>query len=73
MSSALSNVPVSCFFDNLAVMPSCGTRATCPVSVPVHKGVDLKLTDTFDQIVAYAGGAPINVVNPAVLCSVPAT
>jgi D-3-phosphoglycerate dehydrogenase len=27
----------------------------------------IQFTDIFDQIVAYAAGAPINVVNPAVL------
>ena len=30
---------------------------------------ELQFTDIFDQIVAYADGAPINVVNPAVLRS----
>jgi len=28
---------------------------------------DLQFSDVFDQIVAYAAGVPINVVNPAVL------
>jgi D-3-phosphoglycerate dehydrogenase len=28
---------------------------------------ELQFSDIFDQIVAYAAGAPINVVNPAVL------
>lgn len=28
---------------------------------------DLQFSDVFDQIVAYAAGTPINVVNPAVL------
>jgi D-3-phosphoglycerate dehydrogenase len=28
---------------------------------------ELQFTDIFDQILAYAAGAPINVVNPAVL------
>ena len=28
---------------------------------------ELQFADVFDQIVAYAAGAPINVVNPAVL------
>jgi D-3-phosphoglycerate dehydrogenase len=32
---------------------------------------EIQFTDIFDQIVAYAEGAPINVVNPAVLHSVP--
>ena len=27
----------------------------------------LQFSDIFDQIVAYAGGAPLNVINPAVL------
>jgi D-3-phosphoglycerate dehydrogenase len=29
---------------------------------------EIQFTDVFDQIVAYAGGNPINVVNPEVLC-----
>jgi len=28
---------------------------------------ELQVADVFDQIVAYAAGAPINVVNPAAL------
>jgi len=28
---------------------------------------ELQFADVFDQILAYAGGHPINVVNPAVL------
>ena len=28
---------------------------------------DLQFSDVFDQIVAYAAGAPINVINPEVL------
>jgi D-3-phosphoglycerate dehydrogenase len=31
--------------------------------------LELQFTDIFDQIVAYAAGAPINVVNPEVLQS----
>jgi D-3-phosphoglycerate dehydrogenase len=34
---------------------------------------EIQFTDIFDQIVAYAEGAPINVVNPAVLGSVSAS
>ncbi|HTB59443.1 MAG TPA: D-2-hydroxyacid dehydrogenase family protein [Polyangia bacterium] len=34
---------------------------------------EIQFTDIFDQIVAYAEGAPINVVNPAALRSVPGT
>jgi len=34
---------------------------------------EIQFTDIFDQIVAYAAGAPINVVNPAVLRSARAT
>jgi len=34
---------------------------------------EVQFADIFDQIVAYAAGAPINVVNPAVLRSAPAT
>ncbi len=30
---------------------------------------DLQFTEIFDQILAYCAGAPINVVNPAVLGS----
>jgi D-3-phosphoglycerate dehydrogenase len=34
---------------------------------------EIQFTDIFDQVVAYAEGAPINVVNPSVLRSVSAT
>jgi D-3-phosphoglycerate dehydrogenase len=34
-----------------------------------HEEWELQFTDIFDQINAYAAGAPINVVNPAVLAS----
>ena len=32
-----------------------------------HEEYELQFSDVFDQIVAYAGGTPINVVNPEVL------
>ena len=32
-----------------------------------HEEYELQFTDIFDQILAYARGAPINVVNPEVL------
>jgi D-3-phosphoglycerate dehydrogenase len=32
---------------------------------------ELQFSDVFDQIVAYAGGTPINVVNPGALDSAP--
>jgi D-3-phosphoglycerate dehydrogenase len=32
-----------------------------------HEEYELQFSDIFDQIVAYANGAPINVVNPEVL------
>lgn len=34
-----------------------------------HEGLEVSFTDIFDQIVAYAAGNPINVVNPVVLTS----
>ena len=34
-----------------------------------REGYELQFTDMFDQIVAYAAGRPINVVNPDVLKS----
>jgi D-3-phosphoglycerate dehydrogenase / 2-oxoglutarate reductase len=32
-----------------------------------HDEYEIQFTDIFDQIVAYAGGTPINVVNPDVM------
>ncbi len=34
-----------------------------------HEGLEVQFTDIFDQINAYASGAPINVINPEVLGS----
>jgi D-3-phosphoglycerate dehydrogenase len=34
-----------------------------------HEGLETSFIDIFDQIVAYAAGNPINVVNPEVIGS----
>ena len=41
--------------------------ATPHIGYVTHEEYETQFTDIFDQIVAYARGAPINVVNPAVL------
>ena len=41
--------------------------ATPHIGYVTHEEYEIQFTDIFDQIVAYARGAPINVVNPAVL------
>ena len=37
-----------------------------------HEEYELQFADIFDQIIAYAAGTPINVVNPEVLRASPA-
>jgi D-3-phosphoglycerate dehydrogenase len=41
--------------------------ATPHIGYVTHEEYELQFADIFDQIVAYAAGRPINVVNPAVL------
>jgi D-3-phosphoglycerate dehydrogenase len=41
--------------------------ATPHLGYVTHEEYELQFTDIFDQIVAYASGHPINVVNPEVL------
>lgn len=51
--------------DPLLTMPN--VICTPHIGYVTHDEYELQFTDIFDQIVAYAAGAPINVVNPAVL------
>jgi D-3-phosphoglycerate dehydrogenase len=48
-----------CTMDNVVCTPHIG--------YVTHEEYELQFSDIFDQILAYAAGAPINVVNPAVL------
>jgi D-3-phosphoglycerate dehydrogenase len=48
-----------CTMDNVVCTPHIG--------YVTREEYELQFTDIFDQILAYAGGKPINVVNPAVL------
>ena len=43
--------------------------ATPHIGYVTHDEYEIHFTDIFDQILAYAAGAPINVVNPEVLAS----
>ena len=55
-----------------AIRPPAAVRWTTSICTP-HIGYvtrdeyDLQFSDVFDQIVAYAAGTPINVINPEVL------
>ena len=51
--------------DPLLTMPN--VVSTPHIGYVTHEEYDLQFSDIFDQILAYAGGRPINVVNPAVL------
>ena len=42
-------------------------NALISTSLTVAQSPEVQFTDIFDQIAAYAAGAPINVVNPEVL------
>jgi D-3-phosphoglycerate dehydrogenase len=43
--------------------------ATPHIGYVTREEYEIQFTDIFDQVVAFAGGTPINVVNPAVLAS----
>jgi D-3-phosphoglycerate dehydrogenase len=51
--------------DPLLTMPN--VICTPHIGYVTHDEYEIQFSDIFDQIVAYAAGAPINVVNPAVL------
>ena len=41
--------------------------ATPHIGYVTHEEYEIQFSDIFDQIVAYANGSPINVINPQVL------
>ena len=51
--------------DVLRTLPN--TVLTPHLGYVTHEEYETQFSDIFDQILAYAAGAPINVVNPAVL------
>ncbi len=51
--------------DTLLTLPN--LECTPHIGYVTTDEYDLQFSDVFDQIVAYAGGRPTNVVNPAVL------
>jgi hypothetical protein len=56
------------YFDMLRTLPSFARLTGHQVEVWMTRDeYEVQFADVFDQIVAYAEGRPINVVNPAVL------
>ncbi len=51
--------------DPLFALPNC--LCTPHIGYVTHEDYEMQFSDVFDQIVAYAAGAPTNVVNPEVL------
>lgn len=57
--------PVTDLDDPLLQLPNVIT--TPHIGYVTRDEFEIQFADVFDQVVAYAAGAPINVVNPAVL------